>query len=198
MRQVELAKEAISQILGEGECALDITVGNGNDTLFLSQCVGQKGLVVAFDLQQEAIEKSRMLLSENNITPTLFDSGNAPALLPETGVLLIKGDHSEWDNFSSLRPKAVMANLGYLPGGDKEITTREVSTVKALKRAISRLQKGGRMSILCYVGHPGGKEEAKAVSTLFKSLSPNKWKIREEIVKDTFGAPILIVADKIE
>ena len=54
-----LHKHFILEHLGEGEVAVDFTMGNGNDTLFLSKTVGESGRVYAFDIQEEAINQSK-------------------------------------------------------------------------------------------------------------------------------------------
>jgi hypothetical protein len=53
--------------------------------------------------------------------------------------------------------RLVAFNLGYLPGGDKEIITRSETTLLALEAAKRILIQGGLISIVVYVGHPGGR-----------------------------------------
>ena len=61
----ELHKHFILEHLREGEVAVDFTMGNGNDTLFLSRTVGESGRVYAFDIQEAALESTRKHLAEN-------------------------------------------------------------------------------------------------------------------------------------
>ena len=46
-----------------GGCYIDATMGKGNDTLFLCELAGENGKVLAFDIQQEALDATRELLS---------------------------------------------------------------------------------------------------------------------------------------
>ena len=46
---LSLQKKFILAHLGEGDTAVDFTMGNGYDTVFLSQTVGKSGQVVAFE-----------------------------------------------------------------------------------------------------------------------------------------------------
>lgn len=48
-------------------------------------------------------------------------------------------------------------NLGYLPGGDKAILTTPGTTLAALQAAGRVLGSGGLISVMVYVGHPGGR-----------------------------------------
>ena len=48
-------KRFILAHLGAGDTAVDFTMGNGNDTLFLSETVGESGHVYAFDIQESAL-----------------------------------------------------------------------------------------------------------------------------------------------
>jgi hypothetical protein len=59
---------------------------------------------------------------------------------------------------------ACIFNLGYLPGGDKTITTTQSNTLRALEATSTLLAPGGILSIVCYPGHPEGAAEAAAVS----------------------------------
>lgn len=53
--------------------------------------------------------------------------------------------------------RMVAFNLGYLPGGNKSIITASNTTVLALKAAESVLMPGGLISLVVYIGHPGGR-----------------------------------------
>jgi hypothetical protein len=72
---------------------------------------------------------------------------------------------------------AIMFNLGYLPNGDHAITTRLDSTIPAIEAAYQLLRPAGIMTIIAYPGHPGGREELRAVrdtlgKTLLRELTP--------------------------
>ena len=49
----------IDKVVCEGDIVVDATVGNGNDTLKLSNAVGGKGKVYGFDIQMEAINSAK-------------------------------------------------------------------------------------------------------------------------------------------
>ena len=44
-----------------GGCYIDATMGKGNDTLFLCELAGENGKVLAFDIQQEALDATRRI-----------------------------------------------------------------------------------------------------------------------------------------
>ena len=62
---VGMHKYFILQHISEGDTVVDFTMGNGNDTLFLSRAVGDKGRVFAFDIQEEALASTRKLLEDS-------------------------------------------------------------------------------------------------------------------------------------
>ena len=68
---VVLAQEKINEILQHGDIALDATIGNGKDTLFLASKAGRLGRVWGFDIQKEAIKKTEELLAKNQIQTNL-------------------------------------------------------------------------------------------------------------------------------
>ncbi|KAI5440734.1 hypothetical protein KIW84_010270 [Lathyrus oleraceus] len=71
--------------------------------------------------------------------------------------------------------RLVAFNLGYLPGGDKEIITRSETTLQALEAAERIVIPGGLISVVVYVGHPGGREELETVETFAARMSVEKW-----------------------
>lgn len=161
---VQQAHSALSQILVAGDIAIDATVGNGHDTLFLARAVGEGGKVYGFDIQEAALDTVYRRLQEEGLAGrvSLYHAGHEAmaVVLPES----VQG-----------RVKAVMFNLGYLPGGDKQRTTAIHTTLAALEQARTLLAPGGAVSVLAYTGHPGGREEAEAVNAWAAALSPDSY-----------------------
>ncbi|MDR2513049.1 MAG: methyltransferase domain-containing protein [Puniceicoccales bacterium] len=139
-------------ILHEGDLAIDATAGNGHDTTFLANAVGQTGHVYAFDIQPAALAATRQRLENSNLaartTLVLASHEQMPSHLPPPW----KGNIA-----------TIFFNLGYLPGSDRLLITTASTTLPALTAATTLLKIGGLLSILVYPHHPGGKEEATAV-----------------------------------
>jgi len=163
---VNQAHVALSIILNAGDIAIDATVGNGHDTLFLAEQVGAEGSVYGFDIQEAALDTAYRRLQEAGLAGrvSLYHAGHEvmAVVLPVS----VGG-----------RVKAVMFNLGYLPGGDKGRITGIATTVAALEQARSLLASGGAISVLAYTGHPGGREEADAVKGWAATLSPEYYEV---------------------
>lgn len=160
MRSTQIAQHAVSEVLQPGDLAVDATVGNGHDTLFLCQTVGASGRVLGFDVQAEAIAATRAKLLGAGIESTRFD--------------LHHRGHEHLGEFAQPGTvAAIMFNLGYLPGSDKALITRPETTLAALATALPLLRPGGVLTIVCYPGHEGGDEEAESVKTWSKSLDEN-------------------------
>ncbi len=153
----ELQKHFILQHLGEGEVAVDFTMGNGNDTLFLSKTVGESGRVYAFDIQEDALNATRSRLVENGA--------------PEN-YRLICASHHRVREFVGEPIKAGMFNLGYLPGsGRKSVTTMRETTMPAVEAAIDMLLPDGVLIIAVYPGHEEGFLEGDMLREYFKTTS---------------------------
>ena len=54
----DLSRAFVGQAVKPGDWALDGTAGNGHDTLFLVNLVGDAGKVFAFDVQKSSLEKT--------------------------------------------------------------------------------------------------------------------------------------------
>ena len=63
-----------------------------------------------------------------------------------------------------------MFNLGYLPGGNKKITTMRETTMPAIEAAISLLDRDGILLIAIYPGHEEGDAEGKMVGEYLSTL----------------------------
>jgi glycine oxidase len=181
----EVAHSLIRAVLKPGDIAVDATVGNGHDTQFLATCVGSFGHVYGFDIQAVAIEATRQRLASVG-----FEN-----------VTLLHRSHAEMHEALAERNvenvKAVTLNLGYLPSGDKAVTTQCDSTNAAIRGGLSLLARGGIMTILAYTGHAGGNEEACAVEGLLKGLPITHFEVEERAAaKGRRSAPRLFVIRK--
>jgi hypothetical protein len=67
-----------------------------------------------------------------------------------------------------------MFNLGYLPGGDKRITTMRETTMPAIEAAIDLLAPDGILNIAVYPGHEEGEAEGKMICDYLSGISRHK------------------------
>ncbi|KUK32527.1 MAG: Putative rRNA methylase [Thermoanaerobacterales bacterium 50_218] len=179
---VILSHLLIAQVLQEGDLAVDATAGNGHDTLFLARKVGPRGKVYAFDIQEEAILKTRERLRQAGL---------------EDRVVLLQKGHERLREYVPERIKAAMFNLGYLPGGDHKIVTRPSTTLAALEQVLEILEEGGLVSIVVYRGHEGGTEEGKELCSFVANLDHKKWDVvKIEHPNRSLESPFLIGIQK--
>jgi tRNA G37 N-methylase Trm5 len=178
---VPLVKQAhtkVAEYLHNGDIVIDATMGNGFDTLFLAQGVGDTGRVYAFDVQANAIESTQIRLAEEGVIDRVRlindDHANLSAYLKDEHVAEIR---------------CAMFNLGYLPGSDKAHQTNPESTIKSLDSAVSLLSKQGIVSILAYTGHTGGREEAERVKAWVMSLSKSQFDVSIKIPMSKSKSP---------
>ena len=121
--------------------------------------------------------------------------GNEAAACGET--LLICADHRRMAEYVCGQAAAVVFNLGYLPGGDKKITTRADSTCGAMRSALSLLQPGGALIVTIYGGHPAGKAEREAVLRLAGELPAEEYHtLHARLTNQGEGAPEVLAVVK--
>ncbi len=180
---VALSHFFLEERVKPGDRVADATCGNGHDTLFLARLVGPGGKVWAFDLQEQALANTRLLLDE-------------AGCLAQTE--LVAAGHERLAEFVGEPLKAVIFNLGYLPGGDKNFVTRPEQTLAALDRAAHLLLPGGIITVCVYTGHPGGAAEGEAVEQWAAGLAPaefNAWVSRQ--LNRPASAPYVVIIDKV-
>jgi hypothetical protein len=182
-------------VLSPGGLAVDLTAGRGRDTLALARAVGPAGQVVAFDLQTAALEQTCELLQSHGF---VIHHWPADQTLPRrAGVFLVQSCHSAVGKILQSPARAIMANLGYLPGGDPLLITRPDSTLAALQQSLVLLAPGGRLAVTVYPGHPGGMEEGALVAALLGELPDDSWQVLSLRAANISQAPYLLVAERV-
>ncbi len=142
------AQELIQDALPEGGVAVDATMGNGHDTLWLCKIVGENGRVYAFDVQQGALDSTSRRLEEAGVR------GRAELIL-DGHEHILRHVHEPVD--------CILFNLGWLPGADHGVTTHAETTLKAVNDAVTLLKAGGILTICVYPGHDEGARELRAL-----------------------------------
>lgn len=140
---LDTVKRICLSTISNEDFTIDMTVGNGLDTLFLAK---NSKFVFGFDIQEKALDNTKKLLEENNLS----------------NYKLFLCSHEFVKEHVLEKPKLIIFNLGYLPGGNKCITTKTSSTMKALINSLDILEDDGRILIVCY-SHEEGKKESKSI-----------------------------------
>lgn len=138
MKNNTFVHKYIKSLINKEDTVVDMTVGNGNDTLFLC---GLAKKVIGFDIQDEAISRTKDKVKEY------------------LNVELIKDNHINIDKYINEKVKLFIFNLGYLPNSESPIITKKEDTLIAFKKAYDLLKDDGYIVITFYVGHKGGKDE---------------------------------------
>lgn len=181
---LDLAHRYWEKLLRAGDWAIDATCGNGQDTLKLAQTKDIGG-VIGIDLQPEAVQKTQRLL-ELHLTPEELSR-----------VHLVCQSHVEFPPLATQNPiRLIVYNLGYLPGGNKQVTTMTPTTLESVRKAHDLVAPGGAVSIACYPGHPEGKEEEIALCAELSRLSPKEWNVCTHHFPNRMLSPSLIFAQK--
>lgn len=154
---VELSHFYLKNTIKPGAFCVDATCGNGGDTAYLASLVGEHGRVLGFDIQETAIQNTRLLLEENGLSDR---------------VQLILDSHENMAKYLGKTPvDAFVFNLGYLPKGDHTIHTRGETTVRALDTALSYLKQDGILLVAIYHGKDSGFLERDIVLKHLKTLN---------------------------
>ncbi len=158
--------------ISAGSLCIDATCGRGHDTAFLAQLVGEKGRVLAFDVQREAIESTRKLLSERHLLEQ---------------VQLYEDSHIHLAQYAKERSvSAIMFNLGYLPGGDHQLATKAETTIAAIKAGLTLLNDEGIMTLCIYHGGDSGFTERNDVLAFLREIDNQSYTV---LVTEFYNRP---------
>ena len=183
-RVLQYAQHLLKDSVEEGDTVVDATAGNGHDTLFLAQLVGDNGQVYAFDVQKSAVDATLHRLLDNGL---------------EHRALVLHTGHEEIAKHVQKPVAAAIFNLGYLPGSDHDIITKPNTTIQAIQALLDLLKVGGIIVLVIYHGHEGGKEERDAVIDYVSKL-PQKFVhvLRYEFLNQQNDPPFIIALEKVK
>ncbi len=168
----EWNQRILDDLIPEGGFCIDGTAGTGRDTLYLSQKVGKRGRVLAFDIQQEALDMTGERLRKAQCT--------------ENTTLLLDS-HVHMDEYAQKDTvDAILFNFGYLPGGNHNLATKADTSLEAVEKGLSLLKAGGVMSLCVYSGGDTGFAERDALLTFAAGLNPREFLV---IRNDFFNRP---------
>ncbi|MGD8570272.1 MAG: FAD-dependent oxidoreductase [Gammaproteobacteria bacterium] len=187
MSMVTLARRHVCERIKQGDTVIDATVGNGHDSEFLARCVGEEGRVLGFDIQPQALAKTRETLKGKGLAKRAILYNVSHEHMCHTVPVTYQQQVS-----------VVMFNLGYLPGANKNVVTRTDSTVSALNSALKLLQGDGVLSVVFYRGHGQGDLEYKAVAEWVSGLDHGNFSSQwfRQSSQTTNPSPVLVLIRK--
>lgn len=165
---ITLAHAIWGSFLKPGDLVVDATAGNGQDTLFLAKQIlkENEGALMVCDIQKKAIQSTYTCLEKS---------------LPREVLKQIQWHQMCHSQLKAIlqekKPQLIVYNLGYLPGGDKSLTTKTNSTIKSIEQALEMIAPHGMISITAYPGHVEGEKEFAAIYHLSQNLKSSQWQV---------------------
>ncbi len=180
---LSFAHQLLKKVVQPGDVAVDATMGNGHDTVVLAQCVGGSGKVYAFDIQERALHKTRRRLQAASL---------------DDQVALICEGHQHMHKHVRQALSAVIFNLGYLPGGNKALTTQPDTTLAAITQGLDLLTPQGLLLLVIYPGHEPGRIEQEAIEALVTGLDQQYFQVlRYQFINQKNNPPYLLAIEKL-
>jgi len=185
-RILPFARALLENAIDEDDIAIDATMGNGHDTCFLANLVGEGGKVYSFDIQDQALEATKSRLAAQSLTNrvilTKTGHENVEKIIPEKLHGLVKG---------------AIFNLGYLPGGDKSIITNSNTTIMAVEQIFNMLAPEGIIILVIYHGHTEGAQERDELLTFAENFSQEKAHVlKYQFINQKNNPPFIIAIEK--
>ena len=175
---VEMTHDIIRNYTKSKGIAVDFTMGNGYDTLFLAQQDFAK--VIAFDIQEESLMRTKALLQQEKQLAK---------------VNLICDGHENLDAYVSAFDVGIF-NFGYLPQTDKCVTTKLATSKIAVEKALACLAVYGVLLLVLYPGHEDGKKEADYFLEKAKALPSKQFAICHIALMNKKQAPSILVIER--
>lgn len=161
LNTLSMVHDFLKRTVRPGAVCIDATAGKGRDTALLCRLAGPEGRVLAFDIQEAAVEQTKALLAAEGLTAEVhLDSHVHMERYAEAGTV-----------------DCVVFNFGRLPGGDPAVFTRAETSVEAIRAGLRLLKPGGVMAIALYYGGPNGYEERDAVLSLLEALDDRQYSV---------------------
>ena len=165
---LEYAKNYWKNFLDKTDIAIDATLGNGFDALYLAKILiarKEPGKLICFDIQKKAIDSAKLLLREN-LKKEHFKNIN-----------ILHKSHEDLTKYIKEKINLIVYNLGYLPKSDKKITTNVKTTISSIESGFKILAKKAAISIISYSGHFAGEKEEIALIEYLKKIDRNEYSV---------------------
>lgn len=170
-------REMTKRYVSSKSVVIDATCGNGNDTLFLCE-LAHRGIIYAFDIQQEAIDNTKLRCENYSNVEYICDS------------------HANMNKYiQTNNVSCITFNLGYLPNSQSTIMTNSDSTIKALESSLELLKPGGAILLTIYTGHDKHQEENQ-IMPFITSLDKYKYNVLKYQFLNLIDPPYLVIIEK--
>lgn len=161
LNTLSMVHRFLEQTVRPGSFCIDATAGKGRDTALLCRLAGERGRVMAFDIQQEAVDQTKALLEAEGLTAEV-----------------VLDSHAHMERYADAGTvDCVVFNFGRLPGGDPAVFTRAESSVAALDAALRVLKPGGAVAIALYYGGANGYGERDVVLAWLETLDDRRFSV---------------------
>ncbi len=161
LNTLSMVHRFLEQSVKPGSFCIDATAGKGRDTALLCRLAGEMGRVLAFDIQQVAVDQTKALLAAEGLTAEV-----------------VLDSHAHMERYAEAgTADCVVFNFGRLPGGDPAVFTRADSSVAALDAALRVLKPGGMVAIALYYGGANGYTERDAVLAWLETLDDRRFSV---------------------
>lgn len=171
-----LVESLMKHKIPTSKICLDMTFGNGNDS-YKMLSINENIEVYGFDIQKDCIDNSRNF--EN--------------------LKVINDSHLNFDKYINQKIDFVVFNLGYLPGGDKKITTDYDTVIKTLDKLFKVLSTDGQVVITFYPGHKPGLEESINIIAYLQKLNQKEFNvIRYDFINQINNPPFVCLIERIK
>lgn len=169
----------ITYYIGKANICVDMTCGNGNDSKFILENLSPKKLY-AFDIQEKARESTFYTLKDLNLSNFTF----------------ILDNHKHVKKYIEDKVDFAIYNLGYLPSGDKNITTLAKDVLSSLNELMTMLNKNAKIIVTFYPGHDSGKLEADIILDFFESLPQKDYVITKfDFINQKNNPPFVVMLE---
>jgi len=185
-RILPFARKLLMQAITDGDIVVDATTGNGHDTLYLTELVGETEHVYGFDIQEEAVKSTTARLKEHHFL-------NRATIVQKSHDSL----QSEIPVSHQNKITAAIFNLGYLPGGNKEIVTKPETTIAAIEQLLKVMVPEGIIVLVIYHGHEEGALERDVLLDYVTKLDQQKAHVLNyRFLNQANNPPFIIAIEK--
>lgn len=179
---VSMSHMLLAPYAAQANVMVDMTCGNGYDTVFLATHMADHARLYAFDIQACAVDATKQRIADAGI---------------QKNIVYRKGSHETLLEQLTEVPDIIMFNLGYLPSGDHSIYTKSEITIKAIKIGLNKLAKNGIIMLAAYPGTDAGAEEAKAVFAFLKDVPQKSFDVSTwKPINQIHNPPLLYMVQK--
>lgn len=171
---VDVSHDFLKPVMHRDAVMIDATLGTGRDAAFFLKKARK---VIAYEIQPETAARTAKQLKDDRLEIRVQSHAHIGDL--------------------DLEADGIIFNFGWDPAGDHSRTTEAVESLMAVKAALRKLRRKGRMALVFYP-HAHGRKEARLILDWLETLDHRVYPCEKVQLINSPNSPFCVLIERMK